>query len=168
MSLASSDGPTWTSSRAVSPIHAPPLLPHTPNRTPPESKYSHAAVWGLLPGSEKARRIAQLPPHRHGCQPREADARQARADAARRRRHLLPRDGSRIPRLAQQDQVCAFPWYGRRARFRGGSVADVGELVSAQADGMCLGTLNLDAQVLGAESAREDVEPFRDAETALA
>ena len=40
-------------------------------------------------------RDALVPAHGDGREPREADAREARADAARRRRHLLPRDGPR-------------------------------------------------------------------------
>ena len=66
-----------------------------------------------------------------------------------RRRHVLPRDGPRLPRAAVAYEVRTIPWDKRRARLRGGAVADAGELV------------------LGAARSGEDVEPLRDQEAVV-
>ena len=100
------------------------------------------------PGVRQGGRDALVPAHGDGREPREADAREARADAARRRRHLLPRDGPRLPRAALAHQVLALPRHERRGRLRRGAVADVGELV------------------LRAEGARADEQPLREWEAA--
>ena len=93
-------------------------------------------------------RDAVVPAHGDGGEPREADPREARADAARRRCHVLPRDGARLPRAAVAHKVLALPRDERRGRLRGGAVADARELV------------------LRTEGARGDEQPLREREAA--
>ena len=56
-------------------------------------------------------RQAFVSAHGHGCKPCEANTRPPCADAARRRRDVLPRNGTCLPRVAQQHAVFPVPWH---------------------------------------------------------
>ncbi|KAF8439338.1 hypothetical protein L210DRAFT_3504470 [Boletus edulis BED1] len=78
----------------------------------PEGKYSHATVWGLLPGYELPERKRYHPLTAMVANlPGETNTGATNADAPRRY-------GTCVPRVAEPDEILTVPWDSRRARLR--------------------------------------------------